>query len=237
MTLRGASCGGATGAAVAALLVGSSLDALAAPVLRSAEINITIVSPTACDVAMTLTIDAEISLQAGDGVPGNASGAPPQETAPIDHRIEAFDGSRVELIEARGARQAGDLRTIGRTRSLVLHVGRSPYELRYRVRQPDDRRGRCPIWLPAVPTDGRSRAVRLEVTLPTGTRPGSSMPALAWTSTRGVATLGHVPSFVRLSFAPVDASLGWDVAAVMDAAAVAVVAAASGVWVWRRRRR
>jgi hypothetical protein len=142
MTLRGALCGGATGAAVAALLLGSSLDALAAPVLRSAEISITIVSPTACEVAMTLTIDAETSPQAGQGEAGNPNGAPPQEMAPIDHRIETFDGSRVELVEARGARQAGDLRTIGRTRSLVLHVGRSPYELRYRVRQPDDRGAR-----------------------------------------------------------------------------------------------
>src|SRR5262245_43485430 len=154
--------------AVDAVLVASLA---AAPVLRSADLAITITSPTSCEVTMALQVDAG---------------------ADIDHRIEAFDGSRIEVAGIRGARQVGDVRAIGRTQSLVLRPDTGSYELRYRAAQPADRVNRCPIWVPAAPTDGRSRSVRFQVDLPAATTPGTSMPALTWTGGHGALTLGHL---------------------------------------------
>ena len=38
----------------------------------------------------------------------------------IDHRVETFGGGSVNLVDVRGASQAGGLRSIGSTQSLVL---------------------------------------------------------------------------------------------------------------------
>ncbi len=90
---------------VACVLVGAGFatSALATPVLRSADVRITMTSPTSCDVTMDLTV----------------AGA-----SDVDHRIESFEGSRVELIDVHGARQTGGVRAIGRTESLVLSPAR-----------------------------------------------------------------------------------------------------------------
>ncbi len=155
----------------------------------------------------------------------------------IDHRIEAFEGGRVELIGLRDARQDGDVSLIGRTRSLVLRQDQPTYELRYRAQQPASRASRCPLWVPAVPTDGYSRAVRLHVELPRSTTAADTMPAFTWTAANhGSTTLGNIPAFVRMSYREAGAITAWNIATTMDAIAVAVFVLASALWVWRGRR-
>jgi hypothetical protein len=202
------------GAIAAGVLLASS-TVLAAPVVRSADLTITVTSPTSCDVTMMLSIDGSDE---------------------IDHRIEAFEGTRIELAAVRGARRVDDVRTIGRTQSLVLRPEAGSYEFSYHAVQPADREHRCPIWLPAVPTDGRSRAVRLDVNLPVAATPGASMPALTWTGAHGTATLGHIPAIVRLPYAAEGESRGWSINSMMDALALAVFAVATAIWTWRVRR-
>src|SRR5262249_43016854 len=126
----------------------------AAPVLRSADVRITLLSPTSCDVAMDVTV----------------TGA-----EDVDHRIESFDGGRIELLEVRGAQQIGELRTIGRTRSLRLRPDGAGYGFSYRALQPEDRGNRCPIWLPTVPTDGRPGGIRLSMDIPSLSSASSTM--------------------------------------------------------------
>jgi hypothetical protein len=221
------SCSNTAGAvpSISSVLVAWTLtttSAIAAPVLRSADIEIAIASPTSCEVTMTLVIE----------------GAPE-----IEHRVDAPAG--VELISVQGARQIGELRTIGTTQSLVLRPDAASYTFRYHVQEPRDRAYRCPMWLPTVPADGLSRAVRFQIALPSSAVPGNSMPAFTWNGSRGSTTLGHIPAFVRAPFGQAgDArglagrSLGegWDVARLMDTAAVVVFAGASALWLLRRRR-
>jgi hypothetical protein len=202
-------------APIAACLLTASVAASAAPVLRSADLRITITSATTCEVVMTLAVEG---------------------VSEVDHRIEAFDGSRVDLVEVRGARQVADVRAIGRTQSLVLRPDRAAYGFRYRVAQSAARADRCPIWLPTVPTDGRSRAVRLEIDLPPATTPGASMPAFRWTGVHGTATLGNLPAIVRVPYTPEGTPRGWGIDSVMDALAIATFAAATAIWTWRGRR-
>lgn len=198
-------------AAFAALLLPAD-SGVAAPLLREAEARITFTTPTSCEVALALTAEG-----AGE----------------IDHRVLADD---VELVAVQGARQVGDIRGIGRTRSLVLSPGQGPYEFRYRVRLAAERAYRCPVWLPAVPTDGLSRSVTIHVELPASTSAGRSMPALAWTGARGEATLGHLPAFVHVPFGPDGDPPTWDVGHAMDALSLIVLAGATGVWMWRRKK-
>ena len=154
----------------------------------------------------------------------------------IEHRIESFAGSRVDLDEVRGAQPIAEPRSIGRTTALVLRLDRPDYQIRYRVDQGAGRRDRCPLWLPAVATTGQLDAVRLEIRLPGGSRPSSSMPALVWSGSVGTTTLAHVPAFVRVPYSARGTAAGWDLSRVMDGSAVAVLAGASLVWLWRRRR-
>ena len=154
----------------------------------------------------------------------------------IDHRVETFDGGGADLVDVRGARPVGDVRSIGRTQSLVLRPDQATYGFRYRARQPDDFAGRCPIWLPAVPTDGRSRAVSIRIQLPPGSTPGRSMPAFEWTGSLGSTRLGHLPAFVRVPYAAEGESPAFDIGRMMDAVAVFVFIAATAIWAWRRKR-
>ena len=156
--------------------------------------------------------------------------------ADIDHRIETFEGARIELTAVRGARHVDEVRTIGRTQSLVLKPEAASYELSYHAVQPADREHRCPIWVPAVPTDGRSRAVRLDVDLPAAAIPAASMPAFTWTGAHGTATLGHIPAMVRIPYASPGEARGWGINSIMDALAIAVFAGATAIWTWRVRR-
>jgi hypothetical protein len=182
--------------------------------LRSASIAIDFVSPTSCAVSAELSVDS---------------------TAEVEHRIDAPQGAAIELIEVVGARTAGSVRAVEHTQSLRVSLQGGAYTVRYRVQQPAERAFRCPIWLPTVPTDGRSRAVSLHVALPDAMAPGSSMPAFTWTGNRGSATLGHVPAFVRVPYVSAAEAPAWDTGQIMDGVAIVVFVAASALWVWRRR--
>jgi hypothetical protein len=206
---------GRRSASIVACVLTASSSIFAAPVLRSADLRIAVTSPTSCEVTMSLAVDGG---------------------SDIDHRIETYEGSRIELAAVRGARQVDRVRTIGRTQSLVLRPDAETYEVRYRAQQPAGREHRCPIWLPVVPTDGRSRAVRLEVDLPPSTTPGSSMPAFTWTGPHGAAALGNLPAVVRIPYTSPGEARGWSVDSVMDALAIAAVAGATALWTWRARR-
>jgi hypothetical protein len=188
--------------------------AAGAPLLRAAEARITFVSPTECEVALSLTVEG---------------------AADVEHRVDSHD-TAVALIDLQGARQAGEIHPIGRTRVLRAQPQQPSYTLRYRASLPADRAHRCPVWLPTVPADGQSRAVALQVDLPAAVSPGRSMPALTWTGSLGTATLGHLPAFVHVPFAVGSEAAAWDVGQVMDVVALGVFAVASAAWIWRRKR-
>ena len=105
---------------VATALTLIAATAAAAPVVTAATIRIVVMSPTSCEVTMALRLDG---------------------ASEIEHRIESFDGSDVDLQELRGARSASEPRQVGRTRVLTLQLDRPDYELRYRATQNADRRG------------------------------------------------------------------------------------------------
>ena len=96
----------ATRALVAACLLMSPCAALAAPVLRSADIHITIASHTACEVRMAVTIDG---------------------ASEIDHRVEMFEspspqravggeGAGIELVSTEGSSPSPSRRRSGGNR-------------------------------------------------------------------------------------------------------------------------
>ena len=200
---------------IAACVLSGISAAIATPVLRSADLQITVTSPTSCEVSMALVVEG---------------------VSEVEHRIETFEGSRIELVGIRGARQVGDVRAIGRTQSLVLRPDQAAYGFRYRAVQPAPRAHRCPIWLPTTPTDGRSRPVRLGIDLPPATAAGPSMPAFTWTGAHGATTLGHLPAVVRVPYTREGEPRAWGIGSVMDALAIAAFAAATAVWTWRVRR-
>lgn len=190
------------------------MSGYAAPVLRSADIRIAIDATNTCTVTMMLTVDG-----------GSA----------LDHRIEAADDTRIDLSAVRGARHVQEPRPVGRTRSLIVETSPGAYEIAYSVQRPPGH-DRCPLWVPAAPADGVSRAVRISVELPPGMSSRAAMPAFAWNGSTGTTTLGHIPAFVRVAVAPAGESMPWDVATAMDALAIVAFACASGLWAWRRRR-
>jgi hypothetical protein len=160
----------------------------------------------------------------------------------IEQRLQRLDGSRVDLLEISGAEQVAPPRPIGVTDALSIRfptAGNHRYEVRYRVTQPDEWAYRCPVWLPAVAADGRSRNVQIEVTLPSAARPvGGSFPTFEWDGATGRATLGHLPAFVRLPYvAPGEPRRPMrDLGRMMELAALGVLLAGTVLWVARRRR-
>ena len=208
-------CSAGTLAALALLLqVTTAAPAVAAPVLASADARIVFGAPTACEVTLTLAV----------------SGA-----TEIEHRLESLEGSRTELIEVSGGTRVGDVREIGRTQSLVVRPTQPTYTIHYRVAQSADRPHRCPLWLPTAPADGRSRSVRMRVTVPAGNTANGTMPSFAWTGTVGSATLPHLPAFVIVPYAASGSARPWDVSRVMDAVAIGTLALASAVWLRRQK--
>jgi hypothetical protein len=187
----------------------------AAPVLRSADISVTLVSPGECGVVMSLRVDD------GDRV---------------EHRLAIVGETHVDRVAIVGATEVEPARDIGRTRALVLRPERPTYELRYRVVRVRSLEGRCPLWLPAVPADGVSRGVRLRVDLPAGAVAGGSMPALRWDGGRGTTAMGHMPSFVRVNVGYDGVAPAWDLGIVMDGLTLAAFAGGSLAWLWRRKR-
>lgn len=185
-----------------------------APVLTGADVRIAILSPTACEVRLAVTIEG---------------------AAAVEHRLEVLEGAVVGGLAVRGA-VAEPLRAVGRTQALHVLPRTAAYELAYRIEQPPDGRFRCPLWLPTTPADGRSRAVRLTVTLPAGAEPSGTMPAFTWRDGVGTATLGHLPAFVRVPFAADGVPAPWNLARVMDGVSVGVLVVASCLWLLRGRR-
>jgi len=203
---------------VVTLLLASSMAAVAgaAPVLRSAEVAVTFTAPATCEVALTVEV---------------------ADAAEVEHRLELLEGTEVDRFEVAAAHTAGVARDIGRTRSVrvVPASAGAPYTLRYRVTQAVSRSYRCPLWLPTTPADGRSRRVRLVVTVPEGAEASATMPAFAWTGPRGTATLPHLPAIVMVPFARAGEPHPWDISRAMDLTALATLAG-STAWFLRRRR-
>jgi hypothetical protein len=191
-----------------------ALTAVAAPVLRAAEVRVEFQSSTECLVELTVNVEG---------------------AAQVEHRVQVVDGARVELTEIRGGVQLGDARAHGRTRALVVRPEGATYTLSYAVEQPPSSAGRCPLWIPSVSADGRSQAVMLRVRIPTGATPAGTMPGLAWVGHEGSATLRHLPAFVRVPFAMPGEPMPLSIAFVMDVVAVATLVVASAAWARRNR--
>lgn len=202
------------GLAVQTIVVGAAL-AEGAPVLREARAEIRLASPTTCAVSLTLTVEG---------------------VADVTHRIDLRPGTRVDLLGVDGGAAVAPPTDIGRTRALTVRAA-GPYTLRYDVALPDDRAYHCPIWLPVVPADGRSRAVALQVTLPEGATASGTMPVFRWAGAAGVATSGHLPAFVVVPYAGPGEPRPWDVSRVMDAVTLGTLAVATLLWMRRARAR
>jgi hypothetical protein len=196
-------------------LVAAAAAATAAPLVRRAEARVEFASPTSCTVDLTIAVDA----------------------GEVEHRLDAARGSRIELIEVRGADTVRGPADIGQTKALVLRPVSQDYTLRYTVEQPPERAGRCPLWIPTVPTEGRGQAVRIVARIPPGATAVGTMPAFTWSGGEGTATIGHLPAFVRVPYATAGAPAPWNIAAIMDAASLATLAGATLAWVRYRRRR
>ena len=216
---------GRRGVALVAWSAAHTIDA--APIVRGAQVHVVLTSPTACDIDATFTIQTD-------------------RPAAVPFSLQTFEGARVELTSLNGlAVPAGDLQRSGRTTVFAVHLSGSGNEttaLRYRVAQAPDWAYRCPIWLPAVPTDGRPGAVRLQFEWPTGASlTGRTLPPLSRSGTGGASSLSHVPAFVRVPFVVTGGSQlarrDWDLTAIMDAATLVALLAASLVWVAARGRR
>ncbi|MEZ5293218.1 MAG: hypothetical protein R2745_19205 [Vicinamibacterales bacterium] len=199
---------------VCALAASASAPAAAAPVLRSATVEIRFTAPTACDVSLAVTVDGATT---------------------VEHRLEVLPGGRARLVDVQRAAIAAAAADVGRTRALVVEPAGGEYTLRYAVEQPPDRPFRCPVWLPAAPADGRSRNVVLRVALPAGARAAGTLPAFAWNGALGEATMGHLPAFVLVPYAEPGQPVPWDISRVMDGFTVAALVAGSLLWLRRAR--
>jgi hypothetical protein len=187
----------------------------AAAALGSAEAHVVFQSPTSCTVDLALAV---------------------KDAAQVEHRVDVPEGGRVELFEVGGATMVGEMRSVGRTRALVLRPDAVGYRLRYAVEQPPDRANRCPLWVPTLPAVGR-HSVRIVVDLPTGATPAGTMPAFSWSGSEGVATLGHLPAFVHVPYALPGEPAPRDIARVMDAISILMLAVATAVWGLARKGR
>ena len=179
-----------------------AVPAVAAPVLRGAEVLVEFQSPTACVVTLTVNVEG-----------ADAGGAPRGSGGWRSHRVERDPRCRADW-RCSGGR--ADARAGGA-------AGGRRYSLRYAVEQPRSSAGRCPLWIPTVPAEGRSQAVALRVRIPAGATAAGTMPWLAWVGQEGSATLGHLPAFVRVPYAmpgepaPLDIAFAMDVVAIADA--------------------
>jgi hypothetical protein len=190
------------------------LSAWAAPVVTSADVQVAFDGPTACTVGLTLDVDANT----------------------VEHRIEVADGATIDLLGIAGARPHGEATNVGRTRALILEPESGRYTLNYRVTQPAHRAGRCPLWIPTIPTAGRGRAVRITVRIPPGATAMGTMPTFDWTGEQGTVAINHLPAFVRVPHALAGEPAPWNVARIMDVTAIATLLAATVIWTRRRRR-
>jgi hypothetical protein len=211
-------------ATIATIWLVTARPALSAtPVLRAADARIIIASRTSCDVRLSVTIDG---------------------AREVEHRLAIAAGDRRQFLNVEGATLVEPIRDVGATMSLRLRPTDASYVLSYSVQHQeplrigflDPVRDRCPIWLPTIPTDGRSRAVRMTIELPPGNTAGATMPAFTWNGTVGTATLGHLPSIVRVPYAANGEAAPWSLPRAIDTLAIGTFAAATAAWLWRVRR-
>lgn len=196
--------------------------AAAAATVREAQVAIAL-APHACNVAMRLVVDT------------------PDPTV-VEHMLLLDDSVQPPQFAVVGA-LAGQPVVVGRSARLPISLtgsGRNEYAVRYLVggRMLE----RCPVLVPAAPTDGLARTVTMSITSPPDLRriPGD-FPAFTWSGTRGRVTLGHFPSFVRVPLAPAGAPLTWrqslDPRRVVDVLALVAIACGSLGWVLYRKAR
>lgn len=163
----------------------------------------------------------------------------------VDHRLLLAENAHLSDVEITGTARS-PTSVIGRTASLPLAFGgkgRWSYQLRYRVGFDGTRVSRCPVWVPAAPADGLSRAVHVAVALPPGATPSADVfPSFAWdTGGRGHVVLGHLPAFVFVHYTdpahPISWLEGLGVRRAVDGAAILILACATGAWALAHRRR
>ena len=197
----------------------------AAPVVRAARVHAVLTSPIACDVEAAYTIQTD-------------------QPARIPFTLQTFDGTQVELSAVNGAAVTAP-RSSTRARRPCCPRSWPPDRRQPRFAITSRRRqsGRIavPIWLPAVPTDGRPGAVSLQVEWPSGaTLTGATLPPLQRTAD-GRVVLARSCSRVRARAVcrsrQSEHAPGWDVTRVMDVATVGVLLVASLVWLVVRERR
>lgn len=192
-------------------------------VLREAAFDVVFTSPSHCQVTASFAIE---------------------EAEEIEHRLVVREGAEPTLIGIDGTVASDDdPARSGGALSLRLR-GSAPGDQHYRLRYEVSRSSaeyRCPLWLPTIPTDGRSQEVTIRVSLPAGAeRAGGTLPAFSWEGERGMVRLSHVPAFVRVPFGMAGAPAGLaglDTSRLMDAIAIIALVGASALFAWRRRRR
>jgi hypothetical protein len=193
-----------------------------AATVREAQIAIAFLAG-ACDVTARFVVDTA-------------------EPSWIDHIVMLVSGE-APAFAVTGA-VAAPVQIVGRTAKLPVSLvgsGRNEYKVQYRYAVPPAPGDRCALVVPAAPSDGQSRAVRITVTLPPDTALlPDSFPALTWNDRTGQVDLGHVPSFVRVPFSQAGAPLSWcetvDVRRMVDVAAVLTIAIATALWLLATRR-
>lgn len=191
-------------------------------VLREVTFDVVFTSPVQCRVTATVAVDADDLIEHRLVV-----------SQEVEARVTHIDGS-VALDDSTTA--------VDRARVVRLRPqapGAQRYRIGYEVTSTASAY-RCPLPVPSIPLDGRSQAVTVRVVLPDGAVPaGGALPAFTWHGHEGTARLHHIPAFVRVPFGtdgPPSGAGGVDITRVMDMVAIGALAAATGLFVWRRRR-
>ena len=192
-------------------------------VLRDAVFDVVFTSSSHCQVAASFAIDDAVR---------------------IEHQLVVREGATPTLTSVDGSVTMDGAPVIDGRAPLLRLRGNAPGDQRYRLRYEVEQASaeyRCPLWLPTIPSDGRSQNVTIRVSLPSGVeRTGGSLPAFAWEGDHGTARVNHVPAFVRVPFgtagAPAGAA-GLDITRLMDVIAIVVLAGGMVVFAWRQRRR
>src|SRR5262249_54499525 len=158
-------------ATIAVISLVTARPALSAiPVLRAADVRIAIASRLSCAVRLSVTVDGATE---------------------VEHRLARAEGAIRRAVTVERATPPAPFRDVGVTAALRLRPAGASYAPSYSVQhlEPlrigfvDPVRDRCPLWLPTIPTAGRSRAVRMTIELPPGHTAGATMPAFTWNGT------------------------------------------------------
>ena len=207
---------------VCAVVAAGTAPAVAAT-LRDARLTV-VFAPGGCDVTSRFVVDTA-------------------SPALVEHRLMVSNGAVPDFVVIGGI--AGRADVIARSARLPVSLtgsGRNEYSIRYHVSLDVVADGRCPLLVPHVPTDGVTRSVLITADVPddAAVLPGG-FPAFAWRDRRGTVTISHIPSFVRVRYAPRDAPIAWrdklDPARVVDVLAVCTIGISTLGWVVLRRRR